>query len=56
MPIPTPNKGERQSDFIDRCMGNATMKADYKDPDQRVAVCYDAWRKERGGRAPEDKK
>lgn len=45
MPIPKPNAGEKQSDFISRCMGNATMKDEYPDNDQRLAVCFSSFRK-----------
>ena len=44
MPIPTPNDGESEDDFIGRCMGNETMVDDYPDPDQRAAVCYSQFR------------
>jgi HK97 family phage major capsid protein len=43
MPIPTPNDGESQDDFIGRCMGNDTMIDDYPDQDQRAAVCFSQW-------------
>jgi len=43
MPIPTPNDGESQDDFVSRCMGNDTMVEDYPDQDQRAAVCYSQW-------------
>jgi HK97 family phage prohead protease len=43
MPIPSPNDGEKEEDFISRCMGNDTMVSDYPDNDQRSAVCYSAW-------------
>jgi HK97 family phage prohead protease len=46
MPIPTPRAEEEQNDFISRCMSNETMKDDYPDNDQRLAVCFSAW--ERG--------
>jgi ATP-dependent Clp protease protease subunit len=48
MPIPTPNKGEKEQDFIDRCMGNETMKTDYPERDQRYAICLRSWEKEHG--------
>ena len=44
MPIPTPNDGESQDDFLDRCMSNDTMVDDYPDNEQRAAVCYSQWR------------
>lgn len=39
MPIPTPNSGEEKKDFIQRCMSNETMVSEYKNTDQRLAVC-----------------
>jgi HK97 family phage prohead protease len=55
MPIPKPKKGEKEDDFIERCMGNETMKDEYPDNDQRLAICYDSWRKEKGGEKPKTK-
>lgn len=43
MPLPTPNGGESKSDFIERCMSNETMQAEYPDDDQRLAVCESQW-------------
>ena len=43
MPLPGPKKGESKDDFIDRCMGNDTMKEEYPDTDQRYAVCMNQW-------------
>ena len=39
MPLPKPRKGEMKSDFISRCMSNDTMKSEFYDHEQRVAVC-----------------
>ena len=44
MPLPKPSEGEKQDDFISRCMGNDTMKDEFPDNDQRLAVCYQRWR------------
>lgn len=44
MPLPKPKKGEEKDDFIKRCMGNDIMKREFKDKEQRVAVCYNRWR------------
>jgi|688.fasta_scaffold00095_65 hypothetical protein len=44
MPLPKPNKSEKQSDFISRCAGNETMNKDFPDQKQRVAVCYSQWK------------
>jgi hypothetical protein len=53
MPLPTPNKGESQQAFIDRCMGNPTMKSDYADTKQRLAVCYSQEKKREADADPE---
>lgn len=39
MPIPKPNENEDKQKFVARCMGNETMKKDYPDTKQRVAIC-----------------
>ncbi len=39
MPIPQPNKNEDSQKFVARCMSNETMKKDYGDTKQRLAVC-----------------
>lgn len=39
MPLPNRKKGESKKDFINRCMGNPTMKKEYPKKDQRYAVC-----------------
>jgi hypothetical protein len=46
MPIPQPNAGETQDDFISRCMANQTMNSDYPDSSQRYAVCIDQVKKD----------
>jgi HK97 family phage prohead protease len=43
MPLPKPKKNEKQKDFINRCMSNKTMKDEYEDNKQRLAVCYSLW-------------
>jgi HK97 family phage prohead protease len=42
MPIPTPHEGEKEEDFIARCMSDSTMVDEY-DQDQRAAICYQQW-------------
>lgn len=44
MPLPTPNEGESQDEFISRCMGNETAMKDFPDQEQRSAVCFRQWR------------
>ena len=39
MPIPKPEKNEDKQKFVARCMGNETMKKDYPNTNQRIAVC-----------------
>jgi hypothetical protein len=39
MPIPTRKQNEDKQKFVSRCMGNETMKKDYPDTKQRVAIC-----------------
>tara|TARA_Y100000015_G_scaffold42402_1_gene49862 strand:+ start:675 stop:1607 length:933 start_codon:yes stop_codon:yes gene_type:complete len=39
MPMVTPNKGEKKSEFMDRCMGDAKMRKEFPIPAQRGAVC-----------------
>jgi len=39
MPIPKPEKNEDDRKFVARCMGNETMKKEYPDQKQRVAIC-----------------
>jgi hypothetical protein len=46
MPIPKPEKGELEKDYISRCMKE--IGSEYDDPAQGVAVCYANLRKERG--------
>lgn len=50
MPIPSPKKSELtndqgKSDFVSRCMGDATMNEDYPDQKQRAAICYYQYKK-----------
>ena len=39
MPIPNKHKDEDSKKFVSRCMSDTEMKKDYKDSQQRVAVC-----------------
>lgn len=43
MPLPTPNGGETESEFMDRCMANPTMNDEFPDASQRAAVCRSQW-------------
>ena len=44
MPIPKPNSGESETDFMARCMDDRTMLDEYSQRDQRVAVCLSSYR------------
>jgi len=39
MPIPQPNQGEHEKEFVQRCMIDKKMKKEYPDIDQRYTVC-----------------
>ena len=39
MPIPKPQPNEKQEDFMSRCMSDYTMRAEFPDEVQRLAVC-----------------
>lgn len=39
MPVPNRKKGEDSNDFMSRCMSDPTMKKEYEDNQQRVAIC-----------------
>ena len=45
MPIPQIKKNEDHNKFMGRCMSNDTMKKEYKDNDQRVAICLTQFRR-----------
>ena len=47
MPMPKPKKKEKEDEFIERCMGDKVMKDEFDDDKQRLAVCYDIWRKDK---------
>lgn len=55
MPLPTPRKKETRNEFISRCMDNETMKKEFPEEKQRVAVCYSQLRKSRGKSAAKPK-
>ena len=45
MPIPKPKKNEEKQKFVSRCMSSETMKKDYPNSQQRIAVCLSQTRK-----------
>lgn len=40
MPLPKVKSGEKEKEFIDRCVSDETMKKEFTDIKNRVAVCY----------------
>lgn len=48
MPIPKKKPNEKNQDFISRCMTNETMKKEYPDTKQRVAICLGQTQKSKG--------
>lgn len=45
MPLPSPKKKEKRSEFVSRCVSELSSKDEFKDSKQRVAVCYDIFKK-----------
>ena len=45
MPSPKVKKYETNKDYIKRCMGNALMRQEYPEKDQRFSVCQLAFKK-----------
>lgn len=46
MPIPKMNSDEDKNKFVGRCMSNETMKKEYPDAKQRVAICLSQTKKD----------
>lgn len=46
MPVPNPNPGEKQSEFISRCM--EAIAGEFDSQEQRLGVCYTQWRERNG--------
>lgn len=43
--MPKPKNGETKKEFIDRCMADSLMVSEYKNKDQRYAICNKLWDK-----------
>lgn len=41
--MPTPQPDETEEGFVQRCMGDDAMVAEFPDTDQRLAVCHSYW-------------
>lgn len=46
-PLPVPNTGESEDNFMSRCMGNDVMNSEFPEQKQRVAVCMSQFRRKR---------
>jgi len=47
--MPAPKKGEKQNDFVSRCMSSEESKRSFPDTKQRVAFCNSQWRRKGKG-------
>ena len=45
MPLRTPKQGEKQTDFMARCVNSAVIKKEFKNKQQQIAVCYKQYNK-----------
>ncbi len=52
MPLPTPTTDETETAFVARCMGDETMKTDFTDDEQRLAVCFSQFNKTKEASMP----
>jgi len=48
VPVPTPQQGESENDFMRRCVG--AMVGEGRDQDQAVAICSTQWEESKGTR------
>lgn len=55
MPLPTPNKDEKQSDYVGRCMEFWSSEDTKLDQKQQLASCYDRYRRWKKNRKKRDK-
>lgn len=44
MPMPKPKPGEKQDDYVSRCMGDDAMAKEYPDEKQRSTVAHSMWK------------
>jgi hypothetical protein len=45
MPLPKPTIAETRKDFMTRCMSNTVMINEFRNTDQRLAVCSEQYKK-----------
>jgi hypothetical protein len=53
MPIPAPQQNETKDEFIQRCMSDEAMLAEYPDEAQRYAICLAQWEGQRSSVYPQ---
>lgn len=51
MPLPTPEKGEKESHFVSRCVASDVVQKDFKTQEQRLAVCYSQFKRHKHKKA-----
>ena len=47
MPLMDPRKGEDQNSFMPKCMGDESIKKEFPNQKQRVAVCLSQFRRKK---------
>lgn len=45
MPLPKPKQNEKQNEFMQRCVVDPITRKEYTDKKQRIAVCYDIYKR-----------
>lgn len=56
MPLPTPKKGESEDNYLGRCMDKLEKDDSKLEQDERLAACYDKYRKEKSSRNNKNRK
>jgi len=44
MPLPEPESDENEDEFIERCMEDDVMTEEFRNEEQRLAVCQVQWK------------
>jgi len=47
MPVPKPNVGEKQNEFVSRCIKELSHADPNRPHEQIIAICYSTWRSEK---------
>lgn len=47
MPLPTPRKNQEEDDFVASCMSSETMKKEYTNQKQRLAICFSQYERKK---------